>query len=112
MKKERIKEALGSARVIPLPGLPSQGPLDLLRLAVEVARLQRPETNQAEEEEGQVSLTLKSTRVRELEELAALLQEQGASFTAEQLADLLLGSALSQLKTFLSALQGPQPAKS
>lgn len=40
LSSDRISKALGSSRVLPIQGLPSQGPLDLLRLAVEVKRIQ------------------------------------------------------------------------
>lgn len=37
---EALAEALGASRVRSLPGLPSQGPLDLLELREDVRRLQ------------------------------------------------------------------------
>jgi hypothetical protein len=37
--RDRIAEALGADRVVALPGLPSQGPLDLLQLQEEVRRM-------------------------------------------------------------------------
>ena len=47
MNQERIRNALGSSRVVPIQQQNSQGPLDLLRLAVEVKRLQ--DTEKAEQ---------------------------------------------------------------
>jgi hypothetical protein len=37
---EALQKALGSSRVVPIDGVPCGGPLDLLRLAVEIKRIQ------------------------------------------------------------------------
>lgn len=47
LSSDRISKALGSSRVVPIPGLPSQGPLDLLHLAVEVKRIQATRKEEA-----------------------------------------------------------------
>ncbi len=96
---DRIRSALGSSRVVSLPGLPSQGPLDLVHLARELSRLQ------AEAHETPPPRTppwpLTTERRKELEALARELKKRGTQVSPEQLAELLLSSAMEQLKTFL-----------
>lgn len=106
--QDRIRNALGSSRVVPLPGLPSQGPLDLLQLARELRRLQTqaktPSVNLQDQKESPPPVQLSLERSREVFELATALSHQGAQVSPNQLADLLLSSALSQLKTLLRAI--------
>ncbi len=49
----RIAKALGADRVVSLPGLPSQGPLDLLQLREEVRRMLAEEESEALEFTGE-----------------------------------------------------------
>jgi hypothetical protein len=49
----RIAKALGAERVVSLPGLPSQGPLDLLQLREEVRRMLAEEAPEVAELTGE-----------------------------------------------------------
>ena len=89
---DRVRSALGSSRVIELPGLPSGGPIDLLHLRSRVAELR--EEPQAVECRMRVS----AESWRELEALAAELATDGQEVTPTQLAGLLLERGVAALR--------------
>jgi hypothetical protein len=99
LDQERISKMLGSSRVVPIQERNSQGPLDLLRLAVEVKRLQETRAD-----DDDIPPHFSKERWQEIKEIAQALQQQGANVTAEQLADVLLQNAMSQLRSVLSAI--------
>lgn len=89
---DRMSRALGSSRVIDLPGLPSGGPLDLLHLRSMVAALR--EASEAVD----CRLRVSAESWRELESLAAELRTEGDEVTPTQLARLLLEQGVAALR--------------
>lgn len=89
---DRMSSALGSSRVIDLPGLPSGGPLDLLHLRSMVAELREAP------EAVDCRLRVSAESWRELESLASELRTEGEDVTPTQLARLLLERGVAALR--------------
>ena len=100
LRPSRLKKALGAQAVIPLPGLPSQGPLDLLQLREELANRLRSTGGRPSDPEWDLRrvIPLKKERWDQLKGLAAELSGGGREVSASQLAAALLERALESLE--------------
>lgn len=98
--EERVAKALGAERSIPLDGLPSQGPLDLLQLRAELERRLRSSGGRPTDPAWSVRrlIPFKEEGWRELEQLAARCRLGGQSVSPSQLAALLIERGLRDLK--------------
>ncbi|NJL27288.1 MAG: hypothetical protein HC897_05035 [Thermoanaerobaculia bacterium] len=98
--EERVAKALGADRSIPLAGLPSQGPLDLLQLRAELGRRLRSSGGRPTDPAWSVRrlIPFKEDLWRELEQLAARCRLGGQSVSPSQLAALLIERGLRDLK--------------
>jgi hypothetical protein len=96
---DRVSKALGSARVVPVSRAPSRGPLDLLQLRVEVERRLKSSGGRPTDPEWKLSrvVRFKPSRWTQLEELAAMLSQQGSTVSSSQLAAMLIERGLSEL---------------
>ena len=91
----RIAQALGSARVERLPGLPARGPLDLLALRRVVQ--DRHATPQTGKRQPAPALPLSDADRRRLEEAVACLRSTGVEIDADTLAAALVSEGVTQL---------------
>ncbi len=97
--EKRITEALGAQRSIPLDGLPSQGPLDLLQLRTELGRRLRSSGGRPTDPEWTLRriIPFKEKGWRDLEQLAARCSHEGQTVSPSQLAALLIERGLQDL---------------
>ncbi len=98
--EDRIRRALGAQRVVPLEGLPSQGPLDLLQLGAELQERLRSSGGRPTDPEWTVRrvIPLKKKGWSDLERLAENCSHQGQRVSPSQLAALLIERGLEELK--------------
>jgi len=94
-----VAQSLGANRVVELPGLPGQGPLDLLTLRAEVARLMSSTAQQPADTERKVPelVPLREVRWLQLQELAVGLSTDSRKVSAAQIAAILIERALEQI---------------
>jgi hypothetical protein len=98
--EDRVKHALGAQRVIPLEGLPSQGPLDLLQMREEVGRRLRSSGGRPTDPEWALRrlVPFKQQGWQQLERLAKACSDQGQAVSPSQLAAILIERGLEDLK--------------
>ena len=98
--EKRIRRALGAERVIPLEGLPSQGPLDLLQLRAELERRLHSSGGRPTDPDWVLRRVVPFKREgwAELERLAAICRHHGQRVSPSQLAALLIEHGLEALK--------------
>ena len=98
--EKRVTKALGATRSLPVAGLPSQGPLDLLQLRAELGRRLRSSGGRPTDPEWSVRrlIPFKEKRWRELERLAERCRDGGQTVSPSQLAALLIERGLKDLK--------------
>jgi len=98
--EERIADALGAQRSIPLTGLPSQGPLDLLQLRAELGRRLRSTGGRPTDPEWTLRriIPFREKGWLELERLATRCSDEGQKVSPSQLAALLIERGLQDLK--------------
>lgn len=99
-REDRIAEALGAERIIPLERLPSQGPLDLLELRTEIRRRLRSTGGRPTDPNWDVRRLVPFRREgwQELERLAKACEKEGQHVSPSQLAALLIERGLASLK--------------
>jgi hypothetical protein len=99
--KSRVASALGANRVVPLPGLPSGGPLDLLQLRAEVARRLRSTGGRPTDPDWNVQrlVPFRGDSWKRLEQLAERLSRDGRSVSPGQIAALLIEHAIEGIDT-------------
>jgi hypothetical protein len=92
----RVASALGANRVVPLSGLPSAGPIDLLQLRADVARRLRSTGGRPTDPAWNVQrlVPFRGQDWKRLEELASRLSTDERSLSAGQLAALLIERAI------------------
>jgi hypothetical protein len=97
---DKIAKALGADRVVSLDRLPSQGPLDLLELLVEVQRRLRSTGGRPTDPDWDVRRLVPFRREGwlELERLAGMCEREGQRVSPSQLAALLIERGLESLK--------------
>jgi hypothetical protein len=97
---DRVAEALGATRRIPLDRLPSQGPLDLLELRAEVQRRIRSTGGRPTDPAWDVRrlVPFRKEGWQELERLARVCEQEGQHVSPSQLAALLIERGLASLK--------------
>ncbi len=98
--EQRVASALGAQRSVPLDGLPSQGPLDLLQLRTELGRRLRSTGGRPTDPDWSLRrvIPFKKLGWQELEQLAARCSEEGQTVSPSQLAALLIERGLKALK--------------
>ena len=98
--EERVAKALGAQRPLPLDGLPSQGPLDLLQLRAELSRRLRSTGGRPTDPEWSLRriIPFKEKGWRDLERLAVRCSQEGQAVSPSQLAALLIERGLRDLK--------------
>ena len=103
--EKRIQQALGAERVIPLEGLPSQGPLDLLQLRAELGRRLQSSGGRPTDPDWELRrvIPFKQEGWAELERLAAICRHHGQRVSPSQLAALLIEHGLEALKRSMRA---------
>ena len=103
-RREKIAEALGAARVVPLERLPSQGPLDLMELKAEVGARLRSSGGRPTDPDWDIRrlVPFRSEDWQELERLSELCQQEGQSVSPSQLAALLIERGVDDLKKSFS----------
>ena len=96
---DKIAKALGADRVVSLEGLPSQGPLDLLELRVEVQRRLRSTGGRPTDPDWDIRRLVPFRREgwQELERLASMCEREGKRVSPSQLAALLIERGLESL---------------
>ncbi|MBI5480326.1 MAG: hypothetical protein HY906_15795 [Deltaproteobacteria bacterium] len=94
-----MAEALGASRAVPLPGLPSGGPLDLLQLRAEVVGRLRSTGGRPTDPEWDVQrlVPFREERWRQLVELARELSSADRRVSAGQLAAILIERAMNSV---------------
>ncbi len=94
-----LGQALGANRVIPLPGLPSGGPLDLLQLRAEVATRLQSSGGRPTDPSWTVQrlVPFGEDRWKQLEKLAENLSHGGRHVSPGQLAAILIERTLNQI---------------
>lgn len=99
-RADRIAEALGADRVLPLERLPSQGPLDLLELRAEVRRRLRSTGGRPTDPDWDIRrlVPFRKEGWQELERLAGMCEREGQRVSPSQLAALLIERGLEGLK--------------
>lgn len=97
--EKRVTEALGAQRSLPVNGLPSQGPLDLLNLRAELGRRLRSSGGRPTDPEWTLRrvIPFKEKGWRDLERLAARCSHEGQTVSPSQLAALLIERGLQDL---------------
>lgn len=97
--EKRVAQALGAQRSIPVDGLPSQGPLDLLQLRAELGRRLRSSGGRPTDPEWTVRrvIPFKEKGWRDLERLAARCSHEGQTVSPSQLAALMIERCLQDL---------------
>lgn len=97
---DRVRRALGSSRVVPLAGLPSGGPLDLLQLRAEVQRRFQSSGGRPTDPEWDISRMVRFKREhwKTLETMAETLSREGRKVSAGQLAAMLLERSMGEAK--------------
>lgn len=97
--EERIRQALGAQRVVPVNG-PSQGPLDLLQLRAELGRRLRSSGGRPSDPEWTVRrlIPFKQEEWQELERLAVQCGHEGQRLSPNQLAAVLIERGLEELR--------------
>ena len=95
----RVAQSLGASRAIGLPGLPSGGPLDLLRLRANMARRLRSTGGRPTDPDWKVQrlVPFGEARWRQLEKLAAQLSSAERKISPGQLAAILIERALDTI---------------
>jgi hypothetical protein len=96
---ERIGQALGANRVVPLPDLPSGGPLDLIQLRAEVTHRLKSSGGRPTDPSWNVQrlVPFGEERWRQLEALAARLSSDDRKVSPGQLAAILIERMLNEL---------------
>ncbi len=107
---DRVSKALGSSRVVPVSPAPSRGPLDLLWLRVEVEHRLKSSGGRPTDPEWKMSRAVRfqPSRWAQLEELAAMLSQEGCTVSPSQLAAMLIERGLSELS--LTPPSKPRPS--
>jgi hypothetical protein len=97
---DRIATALGADRVISLPGLPSQGPLDFLALRAEVQRRLRSTGGRPTDPDWDIRrlVPFRKEGWQQLEQLAKRCEQEGQRVSPSQLAAFLIERGLESLK--------------
>ncbi|MBL8680121.1 MAG: hypothetical protein JNK05_13180 [Myxococcales bacterium] len=95
----RVGKALGSSRVVSVPGTPSKGPLDLLQLRVEVEQRIKSTGGRPTDPDWTMTRVVRfqPSRWEELEQLAATLSQEGKSVSPSQIAAMLVERGLAEL---------------
>jgi hypothetical protein len=98
--ENRIRQALGAQRVVPVTGLPSQGPLDLLQLRAELNRRLCSSGGRPSDPEWTIRrlVPFKQAEWQELERLAEQCAQQGQRLSPSQLAAVLIERGIDELK--------------
>jgi hypothetical protein len=96
----RVARALGASRVVPLPNLPSGGPLDLLQLRAELARRLKSTGGRPTDPGWKVQrlVPFGEARWQQLEELAEKLSSNERKVSPGQLAAILIERALDAMR--------------
>ena len=97
--EKRVAEALGAQRSLPLDGLPSRGPLDLLQLRAELGRRLRSSGGRPTDPEWTLRriIPFQEQGWRDLERVAARCSQEGQDVSPSQLAALLIECGLQDL---------------
>jgi hypothetical protein len=97
--KSRVGESLGASRVVPLPGLPSAGPLDLLQLRAHLAHRLKSTGGRPTDPEWDVQrlVPFRGQRWKQLEELAGQLSTADRKVGPGQLAAILIERVLEEI---------------
>jgi len=97
---KRLAKALGAKRVVPVPNLPSGGPLDLLALRAHVASRLRSAGGRPTDPDWKLQrlVPFRKDRWHELEELASRLSSDQRKVSPAQVAAMLIEHALQDVR--------------
>ena len=97
---KRVAKALGAKRIVPVPNLPSGGPLDLLALRTHVASRLRSSGGRPTDPDWNVQrlVPFRKERWRQLEDLAIRLSSNKRKVSPAQVAAMLIERALQSVR--------------
>ena len=97
---KRVEKALGAKRIVPVPNLPSGGPLDLLELRAHVASRLRSSGGRPTDPDWKLQrlVPFRKDRWRQLEDLATRLSNDERKVSPAQVAAMLIEHALQDVR--------------